>query len=346
MKFVTGATGFTGAYFLYRLVQQNQKVRALKREKSSLSQTKLIFDYMAELENKPEGYANELLQKVEWVNADITDFADIDEAMNGVGEVYHCAALVTFQLSEKPLMEEVNIGGTARLIDLALEKNVKKFVFVSSIAALPRKHGVTVDESFVEERPAFSSPYSETKYRSEMEVWRGKAEGLNVLVVNPGIILGPCEFSRDEGTAAFFNNIARGMPFYPQGGNAFVDVRDVVDKTLKLSELNDAWGHRYIMISQNLPFKEVMSWIAKGIKRKPPAIKAKPWTGYLGYGMDRVRTLITGGNPRITPSMIYTASQNFYYDNSRVKGLLNEDFMPVKRSIDDSCLFFLRQQNS
>lgn len=346
MKLVTGGTGFVGSYLLYRLAQWGSAVKALKRKESSSRQTELIFHEMAGHEGKDGGYAAELFSRVHWVHGDITDPSSMEEALEGVDTIFHSAAMVSFRPSEKPLMEDVNVGGTTLMVDLAIEKGIENFVHISSTASLPRQHNRKIDETFHEERPRFSSPYSETKYRSEMEVWRGRSEGLNVLVVNPSIIFGPCDFSRDEGSASFFNKVYQGIKFYPCGSNAFVDVRDVADKTLALHNLDEAWNKRYILTSEHWPFKEVFEVASSKLGVNPPTIEIGYRLGMLAARLDSFKAFITGKAPKITPALINTSVHNFYYDNTRVKELLNTSFIPVKDSIEDSCRLLLKMKNA
>ncbi|MBP6424881.1 MAG: NAD-dependent epimerase/dehydratase family protein, partial [Flavobacterium sp.] len=202
MILVTGGTGLVGAHLLLHLVEQGENVRALCRTKSSIEKTKNLFF----LYHKPH-----LFEKIEWIEADILDIPSLEIAFQNIEFVYHCAALISFDPKEEESIRKTNIEGTANIVNFCLAFGIKKMLFVSSIAALedPNATETTISETteWNPEKP--HSDYAISKYGAEMEIWRGQQEGLNVIIVNPGVILGPG--FPEQGSGALFSAVAKGL---------------------------------------------------------------------------------------------------------------------------------------
>ena len=219
MILVTGGTGLVGAHLLYDLTSSGKKVRAIKRTSSDISVVKKVFSYYsADSEN--------LLKNIEWVNAELSDVYSLLDAMEGVQEIYHCAAMVSFEKKKEEEMMKINIEGTANMVNAALAKSVSKFCHVSSIAALGRdeKGGFISEETFWKSSPD-NSNYSISKYGAEREVWRAAEEGLNVVIVNPSLIIGGGNWT--QSSSNMFSKGYKGIKYYSSGENGFIDVRDV-----------------------------------------------------------------------------------------------------------------------
>src|SRR6056297_1414102 len=185
MIFVTGSTGLVGAHLLYQLAGKGEKVKALIRNPDKIKQVKQVFSYYSD-------HAGQLIDTIEWIRGDILDPATYFDALKDVNTVYHCAAMVSFDKKDKSELLKTNIEGTANIVNASLEQNIKKMCFVSSIATMgdsPNGEAVTEENYWVpsKNRP----PYAISKYKSEMEVWRGIQEGLDAVIVNPSVVLGP-----------------------------------------------------------------------------------------------------------------------------------------------------------
>jgi len=206
MIFVTGGTGLVGAHLLYELVKDGKKVKALKRETSDLLQVKRTFSFYTD-------NSEELFNRIEWVNGDLLDYFSFEKLLTGVSVIYHCAAMVSFQAKDRKSMITNNVEGTTNLVNAALEKNVSRICHVSSVAALGRlKNGEPVTENTNWFPSKKVSGYSESKYFSETEIWRGIEEGLDAVIVNPSIIFGPAKW--ENGSARMFKTIWDGLKFY------------------------------------------------------------------------------------------------------------------------------------
>ncbi len=331
MILVTGGTGLVGSHLLAELVQSGKSVRAIKRNSSNMSLVK---------QQIPDTV---LFAKIEWVEADVLDVYSLSEAMEGVTDIYHCAATISFNPADVADMMKVNIEGTANVINMALEKGVKKICHVSSIAAIGKALN---DETVTEKTPWKTSPnnsnYAISKYGSEREVWRGTMEGLDAVIVNPSVIIGPGDWN--TGSSKMFKQAYTGLKFYTSGINGFVDVRDVCKTMIMLME-SDIKNERFIVSSENYPFREFFDNACLNFGKPLPSIKASPLLGSLTWRAEAVRSFFTGSKPLITKETARSANQQYYYSNEKIKKALNFEFISVKQSIKDTCGYFLKFMN-
>ena len=225
MILVTGATGLVGSHLVYQLVFQGHEVKALYRNEENIKRVKQVFAYF----KRPDLFA-----KINWFQADILDIPKFEKAFENVDYVYHCGALVSFDPKEEEKLRKVNIEGTANVVNCCLDFQVKKLCYVSSIASLGdlKEHETIITEETEWNPEKHRSDYAISKYGAEMEVWRGYQEGLPVVVVNPGVILGPLFWL--EGSGDIYKKVKNGLLFYTKGGTGFVSVNDVVTVMVKL----------------------------------------------------------------------------------------------------------------
>jgi dihydroflavonol-4-reductase len=333
MILVTGGTGLVGSHLLFRLCSSGKKVRALKRESSSLNLLKKTFSYYS---TEPDT----LLSKIEWVNGDVTDIYSLYEAMEGIEQVYHTAAIVSFHASESNEMMKVNIDGTANIVNACLYIGVKKLCHVSSIATLGRadNDGLT-DEETHWKSSKMNSSYSISKYGAEREVWRGITEGLPAVIVNPSVIIGPGNWN--SGSCQMFQQSWNGLKFYTEGVNGYVDVKDVAKAMIMLME-SDIINSRFIVSSENLNYQTFFSMVAERLGKKKPSIKATAFLSQLAWRAEKLKSLATNKKPLITKETARTAFQKFYYSNEKIKKTLGFEFVPMNTSIKQTCDFFLK----
>ncbi len=266
MVVVTGATGFLGAHLVMSLLEAGHTPVAIKRSNANLDEFTAIAKYRL-------GHAPQLLDKVKWIEADITDILSLDEAFKDAEYVFHCAAVVAFK-GNSTNMFKVNVEGTANVVNACLKTGVKKLVYASSTAALGR----TDKETSISEETQWTeddnnTAYAKTKHEAELEVWRGMEEGLDVLVFNPGIILGPGKWSK--GSCKLFSNIQKGFSFYTNGVNGFVGVEDVAKAMIQFG-FSDLKNKRFLMVSENLSYKTLFNLMAESLKVKAPSLELKP----------------------------------------------------------------------
>lgn len=315
MILVTGATGFLGAELVMQLLETEAKIKCIKRERAIIPQKLIPYQ-----------------DKIDWIIADILDFSDLDKAFESITKVYHCAALVSFEQSLKKKMLAVNAEGTANVVNLCLEHSVKKLIYVSSIAALGNsKNGGLIDEKSYWEGFESHNAYAVSKYRAEMEVWRGINEGLKAVIVNPSVIIG--EATGTTGSGAIFEMVRKGLKYYTQGGTGFVDVEDVA-KTMILLMDNEVAAERFIISNQNFSYQDFFSEIAQALDLPAPKQEAKPWMLSLAWRANAIKNFFSGSKGGLTKATAKSASNFNQFDNSKIKKQLEGfEFKPIKQSI-------------
>lgn len=266
MIVVTGGTGLVGAHLLLHLLQENEPVRAIYRNSSSLEKTKTLF----RIENRLD-----LFDKIDWHQADITDIPALEKAFENVDYVYHCAALISFDANDEEQLRKTNIEGTANVVNCCIDFKVKKLCYVSSIAALgDAKEGETIITEETEWNPEKNhGDYALTKYGAEIEVWRAAQEGLNVVVVNPGVIFG--KGFGDSGSGELLDKIQNGFPFYTKGSTGITCVEDVVKIMSQLMKSTIS-GERFTIVSENIQLYTLLTILADAMKKKGPTFMQDP----------------------------------------------------------------------
>jgi nucleoside-diphosphate-sugar epimerase len=333
MILVTGGTGLVGSHLLFKLVQSEDKVRALYRNPEKIETVRSVFKYFSK--NIEESFS-----KIDWVQGDILDIPSLNQCFKDITKVYHCAALVSFDPNDYHALRKANIEGTANIVNQCLANEVEKLCYVSSVAAVGKeKPGTKITEDSPWDTEADHNVYAITKYGAEMEVWRGSQEGLNVLVVNPGIILGGGYWRL--GSGSLFRKIHKGLKYYPKGVTGYVDVHDVVSIMEKLmkSEINN---ERYIVVSGNWSFKDFFQEVAKKLRVKPPEKEAKLWLLNVAWRMDWLRHFLRGKHRRMTKQTAQSISTETVFSNEKIKAALDYNFKPINQSIDEVCQLFLK----
>jgi dihydroflavonol-4-reductase len=331
MILITGGTGLVGAHLILHLIEIGEsKIRAIYRNPKHIIKAKTLF----ELYKKSELFSN-----IEWVKADILDIPSLEIAFQDIDYVYHCAAIISFNPDDEDQLRKVNIEGTANIVNFCIDKKVKKLCHVSSIAALG---DLTQNETLITEETewnpeALHSDYAISKYGAEMEVWRGLQEGLNCVIVNPGVIFGPGFFKQGSGT--LFTAIKKGFPFYTNGMSAYVCVFDVV-KTMRLLMHSQISGERFIIISENLTYKEIIFLIANKIDAKRPKIHAKPWLLSLAWRLDWLISLLFGSKRKISKLSSISLQKKEEVSNKKIKLYLNYTFEKINPYLDNMLIHF------
>jgi dihydroflavonol-4-reductase len=315
MILVTGATGLVGSHLLRRLVITGHKVRATYRSSVPSSDTS---------------------SSIEWVKADILDVMALAEAMQGVKQVYHCAAVVSFNPDQKKQLHHINIQGTANVVNAALNADVQKMVFMSSVAALGRiREDVAIDETMNWTPETSNSEYGKSKYMAEMEVWRGIGEGLNAVIVNPVIILGAGDWS--SGSTAIFKSAYDEFPWYTEGVSGFVDVEDVVTAMTDLMQSNIT-AQRFIISGANTPYRSIFNLIAQGFGKKLPSRKVTRFMAAIVWRIEAIKSWFTRKLPLLTKETARTAQAKVHFNNEKLlKTLPSFTYTPVEASINRIC---------
>jgi nucleoside-diphosphate-sugar epimerase len=272
---------------------------------------------------------------VHWIEAaDINNIDSLIEHMNGVTQIYHCAALVSFNPADAEKLFEANVIGTRNMVNLALNFNVNKLIYVSSTAAIGRSglNGVITEKTKWVESPE-NTFYAKSKHMAEQEVWRGIEEGLKAAIVNPCVIIGPG--SLEKSTGVMFSQVLNGLKYYTKGANAFVDVRDVANIMVKLME-SDISGQRYLTIGENLSFKDMFGLIARSMDLSAPSKYASKNLTGIAWRLEKVRSLLTGTSPRITIETARASHRVSRYSSQKIKKALNFEFKPVEAAVSNT----------
>ncbi len=271
------------------------------------------------------------------------DYYTLSNALNGIENVYHCAAIVAFTNKQKDKIIRENVAGTTNLVNACLESKIKKLCHVSSIASLGRSEAgaqVTEETEWVDSK--YKSAYSISKHLSEREVWRGIAEGLDAVIVNPGIILGPGNW--EAGSAKFFSTIYKGLKFYTKGVTGYVDVRDVSKAMILLME-SEISGERYILNSENASYENVLKLIARNLGAKPPSVYASKWMGEIAWRWERIKEIALGIPALITRDTARTSHKCNYFSNQKIVDEFGFEFIPVEQSVKEVAVLFLKEFN-
>lgn len=328
MILVTGATGLVGSYLLYDLLQNHESVRALLYNQNSLNRTRRIFESLG-------ADAETLLARVDWVKGDVLDVLAIEKAMQGVKKVYHCAAIVSFDPKDHQLMMKINVEGTANVVNAALEAGVEKLCHVSSIAALGRtENSPVIDEKSQFKTGKYNSKYSLSKYMAEREVWRGTAEGLQAVIVNPSIILGYGH--PEKGSTRMFTTIYKNSLFYGQGTNGFVGVEDVVRAMVQLMD-SPVKNERFVVSGGDYSYREVFSIIARGFGKAEPRYPVPAAILEIVWRFEWLRGKITGTRPLITRETARTSKGNYQYSSKKLHCTLQFEYTPLEETILKTC---------
>jgi dihydroflavonol-4-reductase len=323
MILVTGGAGLLGKELIAQLLAEGKKVRAI------YNKTPL-----------PNFNSNNLEQ----LQCNILDVVGLEEAMAGIEEVYHCAAIVTFNPKRKMEMFKINIEGTANVVNIALEAAVKKMVHVSSVAALGRiREDELINETMNWTEETSNSNYGQSKYLAELEVWRGIGEGLNAVIVNPVVILGAGDWN--GGSSKLFQTAYNEFPWYAEGTTGFVDVRDVVKVMTQLME-SDITAQRFIVSAENRSYRDVFTLMAKAFNKKPPHKIVTPLIAKIVWRLEAFKSLFTKQDPLLTKETAKTALAKVNFDNSKLKKYLPQfNYRKIEETIAETCAAFQHKLN-
>ncbi len=320
---VTGGTGFLGSYIIKELVEKGYAVRVIRR-------TNTI----------PSWISKDVFDAVEWMEGDILDVVALEDAMEGVDTVIHSAAMVSFIKKDRKAMYQTNVDGTANVVNIALEKNIKRFVHISSVAALGRTAaGGHVNEEKKWEESKVNTHYAKSKYKAEVEVWRGISEGLNAVILNPGTILGYGDWH--SGSCAIFKNMFEGFKWYTPGINGFVNVEDVAIVAILLME-SSVSEQRFVITGDNWSFKKLQDSIADNFGKPRPSKATTTFLLNMAWRMEMIKYLFTGKKPLLTKESARVALSQTYFDNDKIlEALPHFSFTPLEETIAKACQLYL-----
>lgn len=329
MILVTGGTGLVGAHLLLHLIESRsigtEKVRAIYRSVTSIEKTKSLFATYKK---------DSLIEQIEWIQADITEVPSLEIAFQNIDTVYHCAALISFDPKDEDILRKTNIEGTANIVNFSIAYQIKKLCFVSSIATLgdllPHEKFITEETEWNPEK--YHNDYAISKYGAEMEIWRGQQEGLEVIIVNPGVILGPS--FREQGSGQLFTKVKNGLKFYTLGSTGFVAVTDVVRMVHELMQ-SEIKNERFTLIAENSIFRDILNAMADALDAKRPEIHAKPIFMEMLWRLDWFVSTVFQQKRKLSKATAKASYSVNNYSNQKIKDFLKTDFKDIHDYIKD-----------
>ena len=324
MILVTGGAGLLGTELITQLLAEGMQVRAIYNKTP-------LYEFKS--------------GNLQQLQCDILDVIGLEEAMKGIEQVYHCAAIVTFNPKQKNEMFKINIEGTANVVNAALDAGVKKMVYVSSVSALGRiRENELVNETMNWTEETSNSNYGQSKYFAEMQVWRGIGEGLDAVIVNPVIMLGAGDWN--NGSSKLFKNAYDEFPWYTNGISGFVDVHDVAKAMIQLMN-SDITAQRFILSAENRSYRDVFNLIAKTFGKKQPHKEATAFMTKIVWRWEAIKNIFNSEEPLITKEIAKTAMAKVNFDNSKLKKYLPEfNYRKIEDTIIDTCTVLQQKINS
>jgi nucleoside-diphosphate-sugar epimerase len=328
MVLVTGATGLVGGHLLYRFRESGKNIIAIYRDIGTLDKTREIFESY-------EKGAGVLVDHFQWQQADILEIPSLEKAMNNVTTVYHCAAAIDNPHFE--VLKTINMRGTENVVNVALAYRVKKFCHVSSIATL----GDAVGEQPINEEDLFNLDglntfYAITKFGADMEVWRASQEGMQVIIVHPGIIIG--EGNWNSGSGQLISKTAHGNRFYTSGTSGFIDVRDVARAMQELTE-SDVKNERFILVAENSSYRNVLDQIAMALQKPKPSIYLRSGALKTFSYLLKIPNLL-GFKRILSTARVKSMTSQSKYDHTKIKEQLLFEFTSLDDSIQRVASFY------
>lgn len=328
MNLVTGATGIVGSHVVLTLLQNNQPVVACKQSSSDVKRLEELVSFYTK-------DAKQLLEKVQWREVDIRDVFSVEEALEGITQVYHCAGFVSFNARDRKKLKEINEQGTRNMVDACLYKGVAGFCHVSSVATINNlDYTLPLTEEVFWKTSGKESDYAISKYNAEREVWRAIEEGLNAVIVNPGVILSPGFWG--QSSSRLFEACYKGNRFYTDGLASYVSAKDVAECMVQLMS-KQLFNNRYILIENNYTYKDVLSWIQSDFNQAVPKYNTPKLVLNLARLLEPVFTVFTGKERQLSKPIVYAAFNKQIFSNKKIRGALGFEFSSTRRTIEQIC---------
>ncbi|TDB68074.1 NAD-dependent epimerase/dehydratase family protein [Arundinibacter roseus] len=328
---ITGATGLVGSATVRRFLAAQHQVSVLHRSASDRSLLRSVES------------------QIQWIEGDILDLLSLQKALVGIDAVVHSAAVVSFVPKDNPLMFKVNVEGTANVVNACLYMGVARLCHVSSVAALGRPPAgrettghekIRIDETQRWEDSPNNSAYAKSKYLAELEVWRGIAEGLTAVIVNPSLILGEGDWTKSS--TQLFKYIYDEKPFYTEGTVNFVDVQDIAECIFQLIN-SDIHSERFILSAGTASYKQLFDAIARSLNKPSPRYLVGKNLAAVIWRIEAARSWLTGSRPLITKDTARSAVHHFEFDPTKIKRTLQTDFQTLDQTVSRIGKSFLKQ---
>lgn len=335
LNLVTGATGIVGSHVVLNLLQNNESVLACKQKSSDISKVQKLFSYYT------SDYQS-LFEKINWVELDLMDISSIEEALAGVDRVYHCAGFVSFGKKDRKKLFEVNEIGTSNIVNACLHKNISTLCHVSSIATINNlDYTLPLNEDVFWKKSGRESDYAISKYNAEREVWRGIEEGLNAVIVNPGVILSPGFWN--QSSSKLFETGYKGTKFYTDGSSGYIGADDLAKTMIELVN-QKKFANRYIVIENNYSIQKIFTLIQSHFQKAAPSIKVSKTMLKIGRLFELLAALFSKREIVLTKAVINSAFSKQLYDNQKIRGQTYVQFAPISELIPKICAHYLNEK--
>lgn len=335
MILVTGGTGLVGSHLIYQLTLENNVIRATHRADSDIERVKLLFKFYSK-------DFNELFKKIEWIEADLNNLSQLQDAFKDISYVYHCAAYISFDPSRYETLRRVNIRGTANIVNLCINNKIKKLCHVSSVATLGYNIK-EIDENNYWDGNKHKSAYAISKYGAEMEVWRGVQEGVKSVIINPGVIIGPGFSKSAFGT--IIKMVTNKKRFHTCGKTGYVDVRDIANIMIRLMN-SKIENERYILVNKNLSYKKVIDMVSSNLGMKNKSTFVSKSKLKIALVFDLVSSKFFNKERKLSKALCKTLTRNFNYSSKKIKKNLNFEFTSILETFEKSCQFYSQEKSS
>jgi nucleoside-diphosphate-sugar epimerase len=335
MILVTGGTGLVGSHLIYQLTLENNVIRATHRADSDIERVKLLFKFYSK-------DFNQLFKKIEWIEADLNNLSQLQDAFKDISFVYHCAAYISFNPSRYETLRRVNIRGTANIVNLCINNKIKKLCHVSSVATLGYNIK-EIDENNYWDGNKYKSAYAISKYGAEMEVWRGVQEGVKSVIINPGVIIGPGFSKSAFGT--IIKMVTNKKRFHTCGKTGYVDVRDIANIMIRLMN-SKIENERYILVNKNLSYKKVIDMVSSNLGMKNKSTFVSKSKLKIALVFDLVSSKFFNKERKLSKALCKTLTRNFNYSSKKIKKNLNFEFTSILETFEKSCQFYSQEKSS
>lgn len=345
MILVTGGTGLLGSHLLYYLSKSGKEVIALKRSSANIQSVKETFRLLHPFASQNGVTPERLFDSIRWVEGNLFNINNLNDIFKEypIKKVYHCAGFVSYAQQDRDMLMDVNVKGTENIVNACIENKIKKLCYVSSIAAFSRSaDGEVINENYQWKDSPLNTNYAISKYLAELEAWRGIAEGLPTVIINPSVIFGFGNWTNSSNQIIM--KAWEGFRFYTDGINGFIDSRDVAKIMILLME-SDITDERFIISEGNYSTQFIFQCLAENFGKKKPDIKISRSMAELGWRTIAFRDLFRNRKSIISKEAARAAFYKSAYDNDKIKKTLNYQFIPITQTIKEICSSFQSWHN-
>ena len=259
--FLTGATGLVGSSILKELLHSGYACKAMYRRQQP----------------RQPG--------VEWFQGDLLEPATFESSLAGVDTVIHAGALVSYSGLDRDMVFKTNYLATRDLVNAALSAGVRRFILISAASTLRRSTDSDLIALQTPGQPVFQSSYAESKFLAELEVWRGAAEGFEVCILNPAMVIG--EESQTGSSMKIIKAVENGLPAYPPGSVGLITAGDVAAMVSKVLD-GGPWDSQLLLCAETWTYGEFLNEIAKTLGKDPIEKKMSLGQAWWYYGLSRI----------------------------------------------------------